>query len=116
MVVGNIISLGGRYLEPQGNQIIINETTGETCEINYRDRGWMSDSKDQSIEAVIKDKNGVEKYTLTGKYNTSLTAQNIRTGEKITTYKVQNRHPSEIDPDKIFGFNTTALQVNFMSD
>lgn len=85
MMVGNIAGIGvmgkgGRYVEPQGEQKIINHTTGEICYIKYRSSGWMKSSKDQSFEAVIKDSDGIEKYTLTGKYTTGLSAKNVKTG------------------------------------
>jgi hypothetical protein len=42
MHVGNLI-IGERYLEPQGLVTVVNQMTGDYCEINYKARGnWFS--------------------------------------------------------------------------
>ena len=117
MVVGNIIGIGSRWLEPQGEQKIVNETTGESCEIKYHDKKWKNkNDKNQSIEAIIRDKDGNKKMMLTGKYNVRLTAENIATGEKFVTYEVPEVPKQKIDSSKIHVFNCVALQINHMSD
>ena len=46
LVVGNLI-VGGRYVEPQGPCKIINETTGDICEIDFKYRGlWSTNEED----------------------------------------------------------------------
>lgn len=74
---------GGRYVEPQGTQNVINHNTGETCEIKYRTSGWRASSKDQSVEAIIKDSNGIAKFEITGKYTSHLYVKNLQTGQNI---------------------------------
>jgi hypothetical protein len=51
MLIANLVGIGamgkgGRYVEPQGEQKIINHSTGEVCYIKYRSSGWMASSKD----------------------------------------------------------------------
>jgi hypothetical protein len=56
---------------------VMNHQTGETCEINFKPRRWRKGADDQSVNAVVKDRNGDEKYQITGKYTTSLFAKNL---------------------------------------
>lgn len=112
-MISNLIGVGalgkgGRHVEPQGDQKIINHTTGDVCYIKYRASGWMKNKKDQTVEAVIKDADGNEKFVITGKYTTSLQANNMSTGETFNVYTAPT-YPTEIDPYYIYNFNLKAL-------
>jgi len=43
--------------------VVTNHKTNETCELEFKQRGWTSRNKD-AIFGVIKDSNGVAKYHL----------------------------------------------------
>jgi hypothetical protein len=58
---------------------IINKATGDVCNIEFRVSGWMASSKDNSVIAVIRDDDGIEKYRITGKYTSELIAENLET-------------------------------------
>ena len=41
----------------------------------FKERGWSTKSSEiNSVKATIKDKNGKERYSITGKYTEELTA------------------------------------------
>ena len=68
MIVGNLI-IGERYVEPQGAANLKNITTGDTCEVIFKERGWSTKSNEiNSLKAIIKDKNGLERYMIFGRY------------------------------------------------
>ena len=68
---------GERYIEPAGTIVIKNESTGETCELEYKSRGgWFSQKGDNidRIEGIIKDKEGVPRYKISGKFTETIIA------------------------------------------
>jgi hypothetical protein len=79
MTIGNMV-IGEMYIEPQGPSDCINHTTKEICELDYKVRGWTS-KNNNSVNAVIKDKNGVAKFHLIGKYTESINLVNLETQE-----------------------------------
>jgi hypothetical protein len=107
---------GGRYIEPQGGLKIINKATGDVCNIDFRVSGWMASSKDNSVKAVIRDDDGVEKYIITGKYTSELVVENLKTKEKFVTYKAPTYPKTDFNPYYIYGMNLKSLQLNHMSD
>lgn len=62
VLVGNLL-IGDTYIEPQGQTLVTNHNTKETCELEFKQRGWTSRNKD-AIFGVLKDSNGVAKYHL----------------------------------------------------
>lgn len=53
----------------------MNTTTGDSAEIIFKERGWSTKSSEiNSVKAIIKDKNGKERYIISGKYTEELTA------------------------------------------
>ena len=68
---------------------MVNETTGDICEIDFKARGVFSTSeKDKhAISAVVKQKDGKVRYTLTGKYSGVITATEVSTGRQFKTYE-----------------------------
>ena len=66
MLVGNLI-IGETYTEPQGMTEIINHTTNEKCELEFKARGWTS-KYNNTVHGVVKNAKGVDKYHIVGKY------------------------------------------------
>ena len=77
MVVGNIL-IGSRYVEPQGTASVACEETGTTSEMEFKERGWITNDDELNyVKAVIKDKDGIETYTIEGKFTEKLYAENL---------------------------------------
>lgn len=113
MVVGNIV-MGERYCEPQGQSEIRCDTTGDSASIMFKVRGWSTKSKDEnSVQAIIKDKTGVECYKITGRYVESLYVEDLRSGEK---WSVFNAPAKPQNYDKMFGMNILSLQLGVLSE
>ncbi len=81
LVVGNLV-IGERYVEPQGKSQIFNKTNGDFREILFRPRDtWKTKEEDKNfISGAIKDKNGIEKFKIWGKYSDKIYLQNSLTG------------------------------------
>lgn len=77
MTVGNLI-IGERYIEPTGSSLIVNQTTMETCTVQYKSRGW-SKQNSCNIVAEIKDASGELKILLKGQYTGKITATDVET-------------------------------------
>jgi hypothetical protein len=72
VLIGNLI-IGETFIEPQGSIEVMNHSTGERAELEFKTRGWISTNKDQVV-GVIKDSSGAISYHLKGKYTSSLDA------------------------------------------
>lgn len=54
----------------------------------FKERGWSTKSSEiNSVKAIIKDKYGKERYSITGKYTEELTAQDLLNGNRWTLFK-----------------------------
>lgn len=80
--VGNLV-VGERYIEPTGKFWVKNLTTGDIAECHCIPRsGWIVKEKDKyNCEAVIKNKDGLETYKISGKLTEGFIATNIETGK-----------------------------------
>ena len=58
------------------------------------------------MEAVIKDKEGVERYTITGKYTEKLIATDLSNNHTWTIFTCPAKLP---DYEKMFGMNIYSL-------
>ena len=88
MVIGNLI-IGEKYAEPQGISRMVNETTGDYCELDFKARGTFStrESDLQYVSGQVKNKSGEAKYTLSGKYLEKLDAKCHASGETFTVFE-----------------------------
>jgi len=84
VIVGNLI-IGESYTEPQGSTLVMNHTTGEKCQLEFKARGWTS-KHNNSCFGVIKDANGKPAFEISGKYTQSLEVKNLATQETFTAW------------------------------
>ena len=91
---------------------IVNHTTGEKCELEFKPRGWTA-KYNNTIHGVVKDSKGVEKYHITGKYTESLKMKCLDTEETTVLWEA----PKVLDnADLMYGFNSYTLQLNLMTE
>lgn len=114
MHVGNIV-VGERYVEPGGKILVENLMNGETCELDFKQRGFMHTSADKlnAVEGVIKDCSGIAKYKVVGKFTEKLEAINLETDERWTIFEAPTLPPNA---KQMFGFNYYTLQLNDLTD
>ena len=117
MVIGNLI-IGERYAEPQGPSRIVNETTGDYCDMDFKVRGaWSTKTEDlQYVSGEVKTKNGETKYSFGGKYLDKVYATSIETGNKFVIFEQRKFPKGPQDSKKIYGMNLYSLQMNSISD
>lgn len=111
MMIGNLI-IGDTYVEPQGATEIVNHSTGERCDLEFKPRGWTSQNKD-SVFGEVRDSNGVPKYQIVGKYSQSMDVINVETQETWQIWKAPEQPESA---ERIYGMNNFALQLNLLSE
>ena len=104
VVVGNLI-IGESYTEPQGMTEVMNHTSGEKCELDFRARGWTS-RNNNTIFGVVKDAQGVAKYHLTGKYTESIEVIDLKTNETFVAWTAPEKSENA---DMMYGFNSFTL-------
>ena len=72
--------IGEMYIEPAGNCVVKNHTTGDVCELEFKARGWTAKSRD-IVNGEVKDKKGAKKFTISGKFSETISVKNLETGE-----------------------------------
>lgn len=94
LVIGNIM-IGERFAEPQGACRFTNESTGEVADVNYKPRGLWStkESEKNFASAELRNKDGVLKYVVEGKYTSVIQATNTETGQTSDVYKAPSFPP-----------------------
>lgn len=106
MVVGNIM-IGERYCEPQGASEIVCEETGDVASITFKVRGWSTKSSEEnSVLAIIKDKNGKECFKISGRYIETLFVEDLQTGDNWQLFTAPVK---PTNTDKMFGMNLFSL-------
>jgi oxysterol-binding protein 1 len=91
---------------------VVNHTTGEKCELDFRARGWTS-RNNNTIFGVVKDAKGVPKFHLTGKYTESIEVINLDTNETFVAWTAPEK---AANADMMYGFNPFTLQLNLLTE
>ena len=114
MIVGNLLVPSKTFIEASGKQVISNEAAGVVAEINFMDRGWLSDYYTNRVEGEIKDTATNEvRYKLEGYYTSEIYSIDVATEERTLVFKA----PKHLDYRKdIYGMNALSLQLNQLSD
>ena len=117
LIIGNLI-MGQRYIEPTKQAKIVNLTTGEYAEAEYKPRGTFSTRPEdlQFMSGFVKSKDGKPLYSFQGKYTEKMTVTDLKTRESFVTYERKYLPKTIQDPKKIYGYNLIALQLNSKSD
>lgn len=106
--------IGERYCEPQGQSDIVCEETGDTASITFKVRGWSTKSNEEnSVLALIKDKDGKECFKISGRYIETLFVEDLQTGDN---WKIFTAPMKPTNSDKMFGMNLFSLQLGVISD
>jgi oxysterol-binding protein 1 len=84
IVIGNII-IGNTYCEPYGPCEVKNHSNGEKCDLEFKVRGWTSKNT-FGVSGVVKDKDGVPKFEISGKYTEKMECKNLETNETFTIF------------------------------
>lgn len=113
LVIGNLF-VGERYVEPQGQSLVTCEQTGDRAEITFKERGFISKKADEnSVSAVVKDRNGKECYTVQGKYTERLVATEVATGREWVLFEAP---PKPANHEVMYNMNLYSLQLMVASD
>jgi hypothetical protein len=112
--VGNLI-MGERYIEPSGKITCENQTTGDSCVLDFKSRGGMFSSADttNAVEGIITDTSGKKRIKLFGKFTTKLEAIDLQTEETWTVFEAPE-YPQ--NSDQMYNMNYWTLQLNLLSE
>lgn len=67
-------------MEPLGTCEVINHTTGEKAICDFPGRGYFSSAK-EVVKIVVKDKDGKDRFEISGRYTESLDMKDLASGE-----------------------------------
>jgi len=105
--VHNLI-LGKVYIDHHGDIVIANETTQDTCNLHMKKMGWF-EKNPHSVEATIYDPRGIVRYSISGKWDQSLSIKDERTGETVGGWALDS-YPEGYENN--YFFTNYTLQLN----
>ena len=105
MVVGNLL-LPNRYMEGCGVIEVINKTLDIKCQMDFIQRGYISDYYTNRVEAKIIDSEGIEKYSLEGYYTKEIIAKNLENDSEEIIFKAPSYPENHSD---FYYMNSFAL-------
>eukprot|EP01134_Creolimax_fragrantissima_P007888 CFRG7888T1 len=113
--VHNII-IGKLWLENHGVMKIINHTTGDTCELDFKQSGWFNKNA-FCVEGKVMNAKGESVYHISGKWNealwawpdTSMTVANSPPKSAICIWK---RHPPHPNNEAMYHMTSFAVTLN----
>lgn len=109
--VHNII-IGKIYVEHYGLVEVNNLANGDQAVIDFKKQGWF-DRSFNDVVAYVKDANGVERYTLHGKWNQGIKIVSTDTKEEFTAWDL---HPFPENYEFSYFFSDYALQLNLPTE
>jgi Oxysterol-binding protein len=59
--------IGKMYVEVRGKTTITNHTTGDTCEMDWKERGWSGKNANM-VEGLVKSNTGQPKYRMHSRF------------------------------------------------
>ena len=72
--------IGEPYVDIDGKAIVLNHTTSERCEIEFKQRKWGGRNAFE-VEGTIFSASGQKVWKLSGKWNEQVQIKNIQSGE-----------------------------------
>ncbi|KAI9003209.1 Oxysterol-binding protein [Gaertneriomyces semiglobifer] len=116
--VNNLI-MGTLYIEHSGDMVIRNHRTNEECTLTFKPNssGWMGSGGKKGknlIVGTVKDRNGVIRWNIEGRWDEGLTATLVgtATGQAPSTLPLWRRAPLPPNPEKNFHFTYFANSLN----
>lgn len=103
--VNNII-IGKIYVDNYGEMVCENHTTGDKGVLKLTQRGW-GDKGAYEVNGYVKDKMGLEKFKIEGRWDQNLTLTNLETKQKKIIW-TKNKMPEKFD----FQFFFTEYTIN----
>eukprot|EP00347_Sterkiella_histriomuscorum_P007059 403350406 len=109
--VHNLI-IGKLYIDVHGKTSVINHTTQETCEVEWKERGW-SGKNANIMNAIVKTPSGKALFKVHGRFTDSLNLVNLDTNEESEIWRAS---PKPEQADHMYEFTQFALQLNYLPD
>lgn len=112
-IVNNII-VGRMSMEHYGKMKLVNHSTNEICELDFKQSGWRRSSDLNRVEGISFDSNGNACYKLEGHWNDKLvaaesTSSALGGGKKKTLWR---KNPSILNKENLFNFTQFSLGLN----
>jgi oxysterol-binding protein 1 len=78
--VHNLV-IGKLYIDVHGKTQVINHTTQETCDIDWKERGWTGKNANMMV-GTVKSASGKPHYKVSGKFTEGLYLLNMESNEE----------------------------------
>ena len=106
------ITTGKLYLDVGNEAIIENVISNEKAIIHFHQKNWF-DKAYGLCDGFIKDKKGINKFEIKGKWNEFLNVTNLTT---LESFKLWEALPRPSNSSNYFNFSLMTLQLNFLSE
>lgn len=112
-IVNNII-VGRMSMEHYGKMKLVNHSTNEICELDFKQSGWRRSSDLNRVEGISFDSNGKACYKLEGHWNDKLVAAELSSSGLGASKKktLWRKNPSILNKENLFNFTQFSLGLN----
>lgn len=104
--------IGKVYVDIHGKSQLINHTSQESCEIDWKERGWTG-KKANMVVATIKSASGKAHFKVSGRFSESLNLINLESNEETEIWRV---NPKPENHELMYGFSSFTLQLNYLPE
>lgn len=102
--VHNLV-IGKLYTDVHGKSQVINHTTQDVCDVDWKERGWTGKNANL-LTANIKTPSGKVLFKLQGRFTESLNLINLETNEE---HEVWKPNPKPQQSEDMYSFSSFAL-------
>jgi hypothetical protein len=104
--------IGKLYIDVHGKSQAVNHTTQETCDIDWKERGWTGKNANMMV-GTVKSASGKPHYKVSGKFTEALYLLNMESNEEQELFRAV---PKPDNHEFMYGFSAFTLQLNYLPD
>ena len=104
--------IGKLYVEMRGKSQIFNHTTGDVCDIEWKERGWSG--KPDRLTGIVKSTAGEPMYRMQGTFTEAMSICDL-TDPNAQEEEVFRMNPKSTNYESMYYFSDFVLQVNYVT-
>ena len=109
--VHNLV-IGKLYVDVHGKSQVVNHTSQELCEVEWRERGWTGKNANL-FQGLVKTASGKSMFKVQGRFSENISIVNLESGEENEVWKID---PKPDQAENMYNFSTFALQLNYLPE
>ena len=109
--------IGKLYIDINGKGLVLNHTTGEQCELDYKERGWSAKNASSVIAQIKHPQTQQPLIRITGKFTQAMMMVDLRVPEHLQKeVEIWRAVPKPQNYEWMYYFSRHTMQLNVLSD